>query len=121
MQPSDLHERVESAFNDGDLDALVELYEPDACMLGEDGTVASGIDAIRAVWTGFTALGGRIAMTTRYAVEVDDIAMLSNTWVFEMGGAPVASAVTAEVARRQPDGTWRYVIDNPYGAPAETG
>lgn len=121
MEAANLHQRVENAFNAGDVDALVELYEPDACMLGDDGSVVTGLDAIRAVWNGFIALEGRIAMTTRYAVEMDDIALLSNTWVFEMGGAPVASAITAEVARRQADGTWRYVIDNPYGAPVEIG
>jgi uncharacterized protein (TIGR02246 family) len=121
MQPSDLHPRVESAFNAGDVDALVDLYEPDARLLTEDGAAAIGTDAIRAVWEGFTALGGRISMTTRYAVEVDDIALLSNAWTFELDGAPVASSVTAEVAKRQRDGSWRYLIDNPYGTPSETG
>lgn len=121
MQPADLHQRVERAFNAGDVNALIELYEPDACMLAEDGTVARGVDAIRAVWAGFTALGGHISMTTRYAVEVDGLALLSNTWTFKMDGATVASSVTAELARRQVDGGWRYVIDNPYGATIETG
>jgi len=121
MQPADLHPLVESAFNAGDVDALVELYEPDAHMLGEDGAVASGVDAIREIWAGFTALGGRISMVTRYAAEAGDVALLSNTWSFEMDGAVVASAITAEVARRQADGSWRYIIDNPYGAPAPSG
>jgi ketosteroid isomerase-like protein len=58
-------------------------------------------------------------MTTRFAVEQGDIALLSNAWIFEMDGAAVARSVTAEVARRQPDGSWRYIIDNPYGAPME--
>ena len=29
-----------------------------------------------------------------------------------------ASWITAEVARRQPDGSWKFVLDNPYAAPA---
>jgi len=120
MQPADLHQRVESAFNAGDVDALIDLYEPDARMLGEDGGVASGVDAIRGVWAGFTALGGQISMATRYVVEAGDLALLSNAWTFEMDGAPVASSITAEVARRQADGSWRYLIDNPYGTPADT-
>ena len=57
-------------------------------------------------------------MVTRYAVESGDIALLSNEWTLELEGNPVASAVTAEVARRQDDGTWRYVIDNPFAAGA---
>ena len=93
MQPGDLHHRV--------------------------GSVAAGLPAIRKVWAGFVALGGQIAMTTRYAVEFDDIALLSNTWTFEGAGMKFSSG-TAEVARRQADGSWLYVIDNPFGgAPAD--
>jgi ketosteroid isomerase-like protein len=45
MEPQDLHRAVEAAFNDGDVDALVALYEPDARMLRDDGTAAEGIEA----------------------------------------------------------------------------
>lgn len=120
MKPADLHNHVERAFNEANVDALVSLYEADAQMMTDDGSVVTGLEAIRAVWAGFAELGGRIALATRYAVEQGDIALLSNAWTFEMDGAPVASSVTAEVARRQPDGSWRYIIDNPYGVPMET-
>lgn len=120
MEPADLHRCVESAFNAADVDALVSLYESDAQMMGEDGSVVTGLEAIRSVWSGLSELGGRISMATRYVVEQDGIALLSNAWTFEMDGAPVASSVTAEVARRQSDGSWRYIIDNPYGAPTGT-
>jgi ketosteroid isomerase-like protein len=109
---------MEHAFNAGDLDALADLYDPDACLLAEDGSAATGADAIRQVYGPLIGLGGRISLTTRHAVEVGDLALLSNSWTFEIGGVPVASAVTAEVAKRQPDGSWRYLIDNPYAAPA---
>jgi ketosteroid isomerase-like protein len=115
MDPSGLHREVEAAFNDGDVDALVRLYESDARMMRDDGSMASGMDEIRDVWSGFVALGGRISLTTRYAVECDDVALLSNTWTFE-GAGMTFSSVTAEVARRQGDGSWLYLIDNPYGA-----
>jgi uncharacterized protein (TIGR02246 family) len=119
VNPADIHPAVESAFNAGDVDALVALYEPDAVMVGEDGDEAHGVDAIRAVWSALIALGGTIAVTTRQAVVQGEVALLSNRWDFSMDGAVVASAITSEVARRQPDGSWKYVIDNPYGAPAD--
>ena len=119
MEPQDLHRAVEAAFNEGDVDALVALYEPDARMLRDDGTAAEGLDAIREIWAGFVGLGGRIAMTTRTAVEAGDIALLSNAWSFTGAGMD-GGATTAEVARRQPDGTWRYVVDNPFAGPAES-
>ena len=117
MEPQDLHRQVEDAFNAGDVDALVALYEPDARMLRDDGTAAEGLDAIREIWAGFVALGGRIAMTTRFAVEAGDVALLSNAWTWTADGMD-GGAVTSEVARRQADGTWRYVIDNPFAGPA---
>src|SRR3954454_4494989 len=117
MGAAELHAKVQAAFNAGDVDALVALYEPDARMFHDNGTVAEGVDAIREVWAGFTALGGQIAMTTRYAVEADEVALLSNSWTFTMDGAEVAGSITSEVARRQADGTWRYVIDTPYSGP----
>jgi hypothetical protein len=39
--------------------------------------------------------------------------LLSNSWTFEVEGTSF-SGVTAEVARRQADGSWLYLIDNPY-------
>jgi ketosteroid isomerase-like protein len=109
-----LHEAVCAAYNAGDVDAMVALYEPDAWLFGPSGPV-QGHDAIRAVWDGFVALGGRLTMTTRYAVEHGDHALLSNQFVMVIGDMEV-SAATAEVARRGADGTWRYVIDNPDAA-----
>jgi uncharacterized protein (TIGR02246 family) len=118
VEPSDLHRRVEEAFNAGDVDGLVALYEPDARMVRDDGSTAAGHDAIREIWDGFVALGGRISMTTRSAVEAGDIALLSNSYAFSSDGLEFG-ATTAEVARRGHDGTWRYVIDNPFAGPQE--
>ena len=115
MEPGEIHKRVEAAFNAGDTDALVSLYEPDAHLVNPDGSVAIGHEAIREIWAGFIALGGRITMTTRFAVAIGDIALLSNHWSFASEEVN-ASANTAEVARRQPDGRRLYIIDNPYGA-----
>lgn len=114
MDPADLHRRVEAGINSGDIDALVSLYELDGVLLGEDGAAAVGHDAIRAAWS-MVAGAGTIQMTTQYAIEVGDLALLSNTWTFDADGFH-DSATTAEVARRQSDGSWLYVIDNPYSS-----
>ena len=111
MQPGDLHTAVQKAFNAGDVDALVDLYEADAWLFGPEGPV-QGRDAIRGVWTGFLAMSAQLTMVTQYAVEQGDIALLSNRWTAAVGDEEM-SATTAEVARKQADGSWRYVIDNP--------
>lgn len=49
MTPGELHDAVEGAFNDRDVEALVALYEEDA-WLGPAGPV-QGTDGIRQAWT----------------------------------------------------------------------
>jgi uncharacterized protein (TIGR02246 family) len=89
MEPGDLHREVETAFNAGDVDALVALYDDDAAMATPEGEFVRGKDAIRDQWAGFIALGGRIEMTTRFAVETGDVALLSNDWHFLADGIEV--------------------------------
>jgi hypothetical protein len=80
---------------------------------------------VRAALQGFLALKGRIRLETKLVVTVGDLAYLSNTWSLSGtgpdGNRVVLGATTAEVARRQADGTWRYVIDNAWGDQAVGG
>jgi ketosteroid isomerase-like protein len=96
---------------------LVALYEPNAVLIAEDGSQAVGLDAIRAAYEATVSFGGTLTLQTRYAVECGELALLSNEYTFSMPGYE-ATWITAELARRQPDGGWKYLIDNPYAAPA---
>jgi uncharacterized protein (TIGR02246 family) len=113
MDARELHRLVQEAFNAGDADALVALYEEDAAMATPDGDFVRGQEAIRQQWAGFVALGGAITLITRHAVEVGTIALLSNEWHF-VGSGMEFSSRTSEVARRQSDGIWKYIVDHPY-------
>ncbi|HEX3461787.1 MAG TPA: nuclear transport factor 2 family protein [Acidimicrobiales bacterium] len=110
-----MHRATDEAFNAADLDGLVALYESDACMVRVDGSVAEGSEAIRAEWAGLMAVGGRLASTTRYVIGSGDLALLRGDFTFTSGDVAFGST-TAEVVRRQPDGTWLYVIDHPSGS-----
>jgi uncharacterized protein (TIGR02246 family) len=114
MNAGELHPLVQHACNAGDADALAALYEEDAVMPLPNGDVVRGREAIRRQWEETLALGGTISIVTRHAVEVGDIALLSNDWQLVGAGVEFSSR-TSEVARRQADGTWKYVIDHPYG------
>ena len=104
VEPEDLEHFFVERVNSGDVEGLVALYEPDAVMANLPGTVAIGSDAIRQVFSEFVASGVQLTLGDQQpALRVDDLALGSTRLVD--GG------VTAEVARRQPDGTWRWVID----------
>lgn len=117
--PEQLHRLFEEAFNAGDLDALLALYEPDAALIPEPGVVVHGVDQIGPALKGFLDVGGKMKLDTKEVVIVGDLAYLMNRWSLTAtndDGSPLEmGAVTAEVARRQADGSWLYVIDNAVG------
>jgi uncharacterized protein (TIGR02246 family) len=119
-EPEHIHGLFEHAFNAGDVEALLALYEPDAALVPQPGTVVEGTAAIRDALRWFLDRGGQITLDTKLVVRVGDLAYLANRWSLTGATMPDGSpaelgATTAEVARRQPDGTWRYVIDNAWG------
>jgi ketosteroid isomerase-like protein len=123
--PEQIHRLFEELFNAGDIDGLMELYDADAALIAQPGSVANGSEQVRAALQTFLALKGSITLDTKLVVTVGDLAYLSNTWSLRGTGPegdPVTlGATTAEVARRQPDATWRYVIDNAWGDQAVAG
>src|SRR4051794_40222689 len=46
-EPEQLHGLFEQAFNAGDVEALMALYEPDAALIPQPGALAEGTAAIR--------------------------------------------------------------------------
>jgi uncharacterized protein (TIGR02246 family) len=116
--PEQLHREFEAAFNASDLNALLALYEPDAVLIPQPGVVARGLDEIGPALQQFLDIGGTMVLDTKTVVTVGDLAYLTNRWSLTGTGpdGPIEmGAVTAEIARRQDDGTWLYVIDNAVG------
>jgi uncharacterized protein (TIGR02246 family) len=112
---ADIHPAVEAGINDQDLDGLVALYAPDATLIGLDGNTVTGTEAIREQYAAVLEMKGRITVRSRFATAAGDLAVLSNEWTLTVGDETM-SAITAEVARREPDGSWLYVIDAPYAS-----
>ena len=112
-----MHQLFTEAFNAGDIDALMELYESGASIEPEPGKLVEGKDAIREVLNGFLALKGKINLETKKAVQTGDLGLLHGQWSLagtDPDGNPVnLSGNTTEVVRRQADGSWLYAIDLP--------
>ena len=117
--PEQLHRLWVEGVNRGDLDGLDALYEPEAAFVAQPGTVITGRAAIRDANAGLIALKPRATLELLTTVRSGDLALLVSRWSLEGTGAdgePVAIAgQTLDVARLQPDGTWRFAIDNPWG------
>ena len=61
-EPEQLHRLFEQAFNAGDLEALMELYEPDAALIPQPGVTVAGSDGIRDALRWFLDRQGRISL-----------------------------------------------------------
>lgn len=113
MHPDDLHEAFATAFQAGDVAVLVDLYEDGATQVQQDGTV-TGRDELAGVFARLLASGPTMQGDPQKAVVAGDLALTSTHYTFGAdvpGGA--RTVATAEVSRRQADGSWRVVIDVP--------
>lgn len=116
------------AFNDQDLDAAVALYEQGASvrrLADGGGDVAHGDAGIREVMAGYVGLRPHMDLTVHHVTCCDDIAMLRSQWRIigtDTKGVAIELAHHGiEVVRRQSDGTWKFLIDHPYGADPDWG
>ena len=116
-EPEQVIEHFCELFNSGDLDALVNsLYEDDAVFIpSPTDAPVSGRGSVADSLKGFLATGGKVSVLATSAVRNGDIALTHTHWRLDIPGAEAMEGVTAEVVRRQSDGTWKYVIDNPWG------
>jgi ketosteroid isomerase-like protein len=104
IAPEDLERLYVERVNAGDVDGLVALFEPDAVIAFAPGETATGSQAIRQLFHDLVASGVTLTFRGQQpTLRVDDLALTSTR--LQGGDA------TVEIARRQPDGTWRWVID----------
>lgn len=128
--PREVLERFADAFAAQDLDGIMALYEPQAVLVAQPGTVVGGPAAIREALRGFLAPTSTFVSRVEGTLLAGEVALVSSRWMLRGtgpdGGRVELAGQTTDVVRRQPDGSWLFVIDNPWGvagfaASAQTG
>lgn len=121
--PDSVHALFEAFVNEGDLDNVAGLYEAEAALIDRDGKVLAGAAAIREYLRGLLSINPSISIRRRSTIDAGDIAVLISEWQLA-GTAPDGSPIedggrTYDVIRRQADGTWKVVVENPWSAPLD--
>ena len=107
------------AINVGDLAAAVELYEPEAILVAQPGQLARGRAQVREALAGFVAMRATLTSEVQQVLEADSLALYLARWSLRgtnSGGDPVVlRGESTDILRRQADGRWLIVIDDPWG------
>ncbi|MFZ5862013.1 MAG: YybH family protein [Nitrospirota bacterium] len=117
--PAETVRQLIDALNNGNLEAALALYDPQAVMVAEPGQVVTGKAALRKALQGFIALRPTIRSVKRAVVETGDVAQYCGEWTLA-GTDPTGKLVSmsgksSDVLCKQADGTWKIVVDNPWG------
>jgi uncharacterized protein (TIGR02246 family) len=115
---ADVHPAYQKAFNAGDIDATVACYESQGCFVSKSGRIARGAAELREVYRITFSNKPQMKFDIRKVITAgDDLALVIVGWtsVLSSGESKVLSGTATDIVRRQADGTWKLVLDNPYG------
>jgi uncharacterized protein (TIGR02246 family) len=106
-QPEDLTRLFVQAANARDAEGIAALYEEDAVMAYPPGEQTVGREAIRDLWAKILERAPRFEPEPPLPTLISGDLALTSTPPRDGTGA------RAQVARRQPDGSWLRVLDQP--------
>jgi len=106
------------AFNSGDPNLVISMYEVDAIMSDKPGHVVKGSELFELI-SKFLQLGLPMQGKVKQIYATDDIALLIVDWSIKGKSTNnediYLSGTGTDVIRKGADGYWRFAIDNPWG------
>jgi ketosteroid isomerase-like protein len=119
MTPEDLLNSQVEEFNKGNTSFLMTLYEKDACFASNSGEVVKDLESIRRTLQDFIDMGVKLKASVKRVLKANNLALLITEWSIngtQPGGKPInLTGKGTVVVRRQSDGAWLMVIENPWG------
>ncbi|MEQ9813911.1 MAG: SgcJ/EcaC family oxidoreductase [Azospirillaceae bacterium] len=103
-----------TAFAAGDIEGVMATYEPSAVVIAQPGQPVTGDADLRAMFAEFVASGVNFTYDAHEVVVAGDVGLHLMSWTAPGPNGPM-TALSVAVLRRQPDGSWRMVIDHPFG------
>jgi ketosteroid isomerase-like protein len=119
MKPEDLLNSQVEEFNKRNISFLMTLYEKDARFASKSGQVVKDPESIRQTLQSFIDMGTKLEARVKRVLQANDLALLITEWTIngtEPDGKPInLTGRGTVVLRRQSDGVWLMVIENPWG------
>lgn len=120
MTPGEVVSNLELFFAKKDVDAMMSLYREDSVMVSKSGfETVTGLDSIHSILEGFANNGENVKITLRTLYQNGNTALVIVDWSLnsrnENGNVIKISGTATDVLKQDVDGSWYYLIDNPYG------
>jgi ketosteroid isomerase-like protein len=114
--PEHAVELLDRAFAQGDLDTVLSFYEAAAVVITEPGKAARGTEELRSFFARAMQSGSWAEQLRTQVIEADGVALFLSRWsLHSKGDVAARTFIATTVFRKQPDGGWKALIDNPFG------
>ena len=112
----DAHSTLAAAYNTGDLNTVLNMYDTSGIIVAEPGSPVSGNEDFTTAVKAILSIKGKMEIKTVYCLQSGDVAVGRSEWSIKEGNETKVSAKGVELMKRQADGGWKIVIDHAFGA-----
>jgi ketosteroid isomerase-like protein len=110
--PEEICELFKQYMAVGDIESLLSIYDPEAVFLNQGREFKRGQQELREVLAPLAAAGTKFDFNRKQVIQSGDIALMHTEWT--VSSQEPGRTYAIEVVRRQPDGTWRWLIGDPF-------
>ena len=112
-------ELMDRAFEQGDIETLLSFYEEAAVVVAEPSGAAVEKPRLRNFFAAVIKSGLSATQLKTFVLEADGIALFLSRWTMAPKDVPPDATrqtfIATTVFRKQPDGSWKALIDNAFG------
>lgn len=112
----DVHATLASAFNTGNVNIVLSMYDVTGIIVPEPGKPVSGKEKFEEAINGILSIPGTMEIKTVYCLQTGNIAVGRSEWSITNNGEVKVSAKGIEVMKQQEDGSWKIIVDHAFGA-----
>lgn len=115
----DAHAMLAAAFNTGDVNTVMNMYDVTGIIVPEPEKPVSGKEKFEEAIKAILSIKGTMEIKTVYCLQTGNIAVGRSEWSITEGNEVKISAKGIEVMKEQTDGTWKIIVDHAFGAEAD--
>jgi ketosteroid isomerase-like protein len=110
--PEEICQLFQRYIAEGDLEPVLSVYESEAVILNQSRELSKGLEGLKRELEPLAKAKVRFDFEVKQVIENGGIALMHTEWTI-LGPEPM-KVYAIEVARRQRDGSWRWLIGDPF-------